>query len=116
MTVIIFIIVLAILIFVHEFGHFIAARACGIRVDAFALGFGPKIWSHKSGETEYSIRILPLGGFVKIFGEDPNEENTSGPDSSRSFVNKPRWQQAIVLASGVLCNFIFALQANLTLF
>jgi len=108
MTVIIFIIVLAILIFVHEFGHFIAARACGIRVDAFALGFGPKIWSHKSGETEYSIRILPLGGFVKIFGEDPNEENTSGPDSSRSFVNKPRWQQAIVLASGVLCNFIFA--------
>ncbi len=116
MTVIIFIIVLAILIFVHEFGHFLAARACGIRVDAFALGFGPKIISWRSkakngkpaGETEYSLRLIPFGGFVRIFGENPDEENMHGPDAARSFVNKPRWQQVIVLAAGVLCNFIFA--------
>ncbi len=110
MTIIIFIIVLAILVFVHEFGHFMAARACGIRVDAFAIGFGPKMFSWRSerGETEYSIRLIPFGGFVKIFGENPDEENTHGPDSSRSFVNKPRWQQVIVLVAGVACNFIFA--------
>lgn len=108
MTIIIFIIVLAILIFVHEFGHFVMARAFGIRVDAFSLGFGPKILSWKRGETEYSLRIIPFGGYVKIFGEDPGEENINGPDASRSFVHKPKWQQAIVLASGVLCNFIFA--------
>ena len=121
MTILIFIVILAILVFVHEFGHFIAARACGIRVDAFALGFGPRIFSWKfknktgksvgflgAGETEYSIRLIPFGGFVKIFGENPDEENTHGPEAKRSFVNKPKWQQVIVLASGVLCNFIFA--------
>lgn len=110
MTVIIFLIVLAVLIFVHEFGHFIAARSFGIRVDAFALGFGPKLlsWKSKKSETEYSLRIIPFGGYVKIFGESPDEESISGPDSKRSFVNKPRWQQAIVLAAGITCNFIFA--------
>ncbi len=119
MTIIIFIIVLAILIFVHEFGHFIMARAFGIKVNAFALGFGPKIFSWRShkknssgeivqGETEYSLRIIPFGGYVKIYGEDPNEENINGPDAARSFVHKKRWQQAIVLAAGVLGNFIFA--------
>lgn len=115
-TIITFIIVLAILIFVHELGHFIAARIFGIRVDAFALGFGPKIisWKFPSkhvttiNDTEYSIRLIPFGGFVKIFGETPDAESMVGPDASRSFVNKPRWQQAIVLAAGVLCNFIFA--------
>ncbi len=119
MTIIIFLIVLAILIFVHEFGHFVAARSFGIRVDAFALGFGPKLFAWRTsnkdasghivkGETEYSIRLIPFGGFVKIFGENPDDENTHGPDAKRSFVNKPRWQQAVVLAAGVICNFIFA--------
>ena len=116
MTAIIFLIVLAILIFVHELGHFIAARLCGIRVDAFALGFGPKLISWRfptkhvitQGETEYSIRLIPFGGYVKIFGENPDYESVSGPDAHRSFVNKPRWQQVIVLAAGVIFNFIFA--------
>lgn len=116
MTVLLFIIVLAVLIFVHELGHFLAARACGIRVDEFSIGFGPKLFSWrfpskhvlKTGETVYSIRAIPFGGFVKIFGENPDYDSTHGPDSSRSFVNKPRWQQSIVLASGVAFNFIFA--------
>ncbi len=108
MTVIIFIIVLLILIFVHELGHFLAAKALGIRVDEFALGFPPKIWSKKIGETEYSLNIVPFGGFVKIFGENPDEESLNGLDKDRSMVNKPRWAQAIVLVAGVFFNFVFA--------
>lgn len=108
MTVIIFLIVLALLIFVHELGHFLAARACGIRVDEFALGFGPKIFSKKVGETKYALNLIPFGGYVKIFGENPDDESISGPDSARSFVNKPKWQQVIVLFAGILFNFIFA--------
>lgn len=107
MTVILFLIVLAILIFVHELGHFLAARAFGIRVDEFALGFGPKIWSKVKGETKYALNLVPFGGYVKIFGENPDEASISGPDSARSFVNKPKWQQMIVLAAGVFFNFIF---------
>jgi regulator of sigma E protease len=107
MTVIIFLIVLAVLIFVHELGHFLTARMFGIRVDEFALGFGPKVIGFKRGETVYNINLIPFGGFVKIFGENPNEESLNGPDSSRSFINKPRWQQAVVLVAGVTFNFIF---------
>lgn len=108
LTIIIFLIVLAALIFVHELGHFLAARSFGIRVDEFALGFGPRLWSYKSGETTYAINAIPFGGFVKIFGEDPDEESLRGPDSRRSFANVSRWKQAIVLVSGVLGNFVFA--------
>lgn len=108
LTAIIFLIVLAILIFVHELGHFLAARACGIRVDAFALGFGPRIFSWKVKETEYALNAIPFGGYVKIFGENPDDESLRGPDAHRSFVNKARWQQAIVLVAGVFFNFIFA--------
>ncbi|MFA6404391.1 MAG: site-2 protease family protein [Candidatus Paceibacterota bacterium] len=108
MTVIIFILVLAVLIFVHELGHFLVARAFKIRVDAFKIGFGPRILSWKRGETEYGLNLIPFGGYVKIFGENPDVESMSGPDASRSFVNKPRWQQALVLFAGVFFNFLFA--------
>ncbi|MCX6718904.1 MAG: site-2 protease family protein, partial [Candidatus Taylorbacteria bacterium] len=107
-TVIIFLIVLAVLIFVHELGHFLLARTCGIRVDAFALGFGPKLISWKRGETLYSLNLIPFGGYVKIFGENPDSDSISGPDSKRSFVNKPRWKQAIVFVAGISFNFLFA--------
>jgi regulator of sigma E protease len=108
MTVIIFLIVLAVLIFVHELGHFVFARLCGIRVDAFKIGFGPKIFSWRRGETEYGINWIPFGGYVKIHGENPDEDSMHGPDASRSFVNKPRWRQVIVLVAGVLFNVLFA--------
>lgn len=107
-TIIIFLIVLAVLIFVHELGHFVFAKWFGIRVDAFKIGFGPKIFAWKKGETEYGVNWIPFGGFVKIFGENPDDENTHGPDSARSFVNKNRWKQALVLVAGVLFNFLFA--------
>ena len=108
MTVIIFLIVLAVLIFVHELGHFIFARMNGIRVDSFKIGFGPRLIHWTKGETEYGLNLIPFGGFVKIFGENPDEENTFGPDKDRSFVHKNRWRQAAVLVAGVLFNFIFA--------
>ncbi len=108
MTVILFIIILAILILVHEFGHFIVAKKTGMRVDEFGIGFPPKLFSIKKGETEYSINLIPLGGFVKIFGEDPDDESISGSDSHRSMVNKPRYIQALAIGAGVTFNLIFA--------
>ena len=108
MSIIIFIVVLLVLVLAHEWGHFFSAKKFGIRVDEFGFGFPPKIASIKKGETEYSFNLLPIGGFVKIYGENPDEENTNGPDAARSFVNKPRWQQMIVLFAGIFMNFILA--------
>ena len=98
-TILIFLVVLAVLIFVHELGHFLSAKLFGIRVDEFAIGFPPQIVSWKKGETKYVLNLIPFGGYVKIFGENPDEESISGADSKRSFVNAKRWKQAIVLLS-----------------
>ncbi len=108
MSALIFFIVLAILVLVHECGHFLFAKRFGIRVDEFGLGFPPKIWGKKYGETEYTINWIPFGGFVRIFGENPDEESLNGPDAKRAMVHKPRWKQAIVLFGGILFNFLFA--------
>ena len=108
MNILIFFVVLLVLVVVHEFGHFSMAKYFGIRVDEFGFGFPPKLFGIKKGETEYTFNLLPIGGFVKIFGENPDDENTNGPDRERSFVNKPRWQQAIVLVAGVAANFLLA--------
>lgn len=108
MTVIIFILVLGALVFVHELGHFLAAKKLGVRVDEFAIGFPPKLFGKKYGETRYVINLLPIGGYVKIFGEDPDDESTTGPDSARSFVHKPWWAQSIILLAGIFGNIIFA--------
>ncbi len=108
MSILIFIIILAVLILVHEFGHFIVAKKNGIRVDEFGIGFPPKLYGKKFGETEYTLNLFPIGGFVKIFGETPNEESISGPDSRRSFVHKPKWVQAAVISAGVFFNILLA--------
>ncbi|MEX0931308.1 MAG: site-2 protease family protein [Candidatus Paceibacterota bacterium] len=107
-TLILFIAILAILVFVHELGHFLVAKRSGIRVDEFGLGFPPRIWGIKKGETLYSINAIPFGGFVKIFGENPDEEAVSGEDSKRSFINQNRMTQAAVLVAGVTFNLLFA--------
>ncbi len=107
-TIILFIIILALLILTHEIGHFVTAKWAKIRVDEFGLGLPPRIWGIKKGETIYSINWLPLGGFVKIFGENPDEESLTGSDSSRSLVNRPKWVQAIVLVAGVTLNLVLA--------
>ncbi|HRH25962.1 MAG TPA: site-2 protease family protein [Candidatus Paceibacterota bacterium] len=107
-TVILFLIVLSVLIFVHELGHFVTAKLFGMRVDEFALGFPPRIFAWKKGETEYALNALPIGGYVRIHGENPSEESLTGSDSNRSFTSKPRWMQAIVLLAGVTFNILFA--------
>lgn len=108
MSIVIFIIMLLVLVLVHEAGHFFTAKKFGIRVDEFGFGFPPKLFGIKKGETEYTFNLLPIGGFVKIFGESPDEESLNGPDRDRSFINKPKWQQAIVLLAGVASNFLLA--------
>lgn len=105
MSILIFILVLVALIVVHELGHFIAAKLSGMRVDEFGLGYPPKAWGKKIGETEYTLNWLPFGGFVKIYGEDPEPGMPALP---RSFTSKPRVLQAAVLIAGIAMNLLFA--------
>jgi regulator of sigma E protease len=108
MSILIFIIILLVLVVSHEFGHFIVAKKSGIRVDEFAFGMKPRLFSIKRGEIEYSINALPIGGYVKIFGENPDEESIDGKDKERSMVHKSAWTQAAVLIAGVAMNFLIA--------
>ncbi len=108
MSIILFIIILGALVFVHELGHFLIAKASGVRVDEFGLGFPPRITSITRGETRYSINAIPFGGFVRIFGENPEDALESPEDADRSFTSKSRWKQAAILVAGVTFNIIFA--------
>lgn len=103
LTVIIFIAVISILIFVHELGHFVVAKRAGMRVDEFGFGFPPLLWGFTKGETRYSINWIPFGGFVKIYGEDGDDRSQPRSFGSKSFSAR----MAVVLA-GVVMNFIFA--------
>jgi len=103
-----FIIVLGVLIFVHEFGHFITAKLFNIKVLKFSLGFGPQIVAKQFGETEYRIGILPLGGYVKMLGEQPGEE-ISGEDRDRSFSDQPVFKRFLVVLAGPLFNLLSAI-------
>ncbi len=107
LSTLIFLAILVVLVVVHEFGHFIVAKMAGIRVDEFAFGFPPKIIGRKIGETEYRVNLLPIGGYVKIYGEDPSAM-LDDADKARSFVHKPRYIQAAVLVAGVVMNIITA--------
>jgi len=104
-TIIAAILILGILIFAHEFGHFIAAKKSGVRVEEFGFGFPPRIFSFKRGETVYSLNLIPVGGFVKIYGEERGEKESK---SKFAFYNKPHWQRAIILCAGVLMNLLVA--------
>ncbi|MEK7579554.1 MAG: RIP metalloprotease RseP [Patescibacteria group bacterium] len=110
MSIILFIIVLAVLILVHEVGHFLAARSVGARVDEFGIGFPPRLWSFKpkGSETTYSINAIPFGGYVKIFGEDAHDASLAPEDTSRSLAHKSKLKQIWVLAAGVVFNILFA--------
>ncbi|MEX0933814.1 MAG: RIP metalloprotease RseP [Candidatus Paceibacterota bacterium] len=108
MSLFIFFIILVVLILVHEFGHFIVAKKSGIRVDEFGIGFPPKLFGKKYGETEYTINALPFGGFVKIFGETLDEESLEGSERERSLVHKPKYVQAGVIVAGVFFNILLA--------
>ena len=107
MYVTIFIVSLIVVIMIHEFGHFITAKAFGMRAEKFFLGFGPTLWSVQKGETEYGVKLIPAGGFVKISGMSSYEETEPG-DEGRRFFEKPAWQRLIVLVAGSVTHFIVA--------
>ena len=102
-TIIIFLLVLTLLIAVHELGHFLAAKLFKIRVDEFAIGFPPRLFQVMIAKTRFALNLIPLGGYVKIHGENPEDEL-----SSDSILAKPRWQQVVVLVAGVSFNIILA--------
>ncbi|AUT03957.1 RIP metalloprotease RseP [Nostoc sp. CENA543] len=106
MSVLAAIAVLAVLILVHEFGHFIAARSQGIHVNRFSLGFGPVLWKYQGPETEYAIRAFPLGGFVGFPDDDPDSDIP--PNDPNLLRNRPILDRAIVISAGVIANLIFA--------
>ncbi len=102
-SIIISVVLIGILVIAHEYGHFIAAKKSGILVEEFSIGMGAKIFSRQIGETEFSIRLLPLGGFCRM--QDEEEDGTVGP---RSFMNKSVWIRFIVMAAGPFMNFLLA--------
>src|SRR5688572_29888374 len=101
-----FLFVLGVLIFVHELGHFLMARRIGVRVLTFSLGFGPKLLSFKRGDTEYAISAIPLGGYVKMAGENPEDARTGAADE---FLSKGKWQRFQVLVMGPVMNLLLAI-------
>jgi membrane-associated protease RseP (regulator of RpoE activity) len=118
-----FVLALVLAIFLHEGGHFTTAKLFGMKVERFFLGFGPTVWSFRRGETEYGVKALPLGGFCKIAGMSPYENDANFLEEDRSagapaaepapperqFRNKPAWQRAIVLAAGSITHFLVAI-------
>jgi regulator of sigma E protease len=98
--------VLGVLVFVHEFGHYAVAKLCGVRVEIFSLGFGKRLWGFRRGDTDYRISALPLGGYVKMAGENPMEERTGDPGE---FTSHPRWQRFLIAIAGPAANIILAI-------
>jgi membrane-associated protease RseP (regulator of RpoE activity) len=106
MSVLAVILLLAVLIFVHELGHFLAARLQGIYANRFSIGFGPILWKYQGEQTEYALRALPLGGFVGFPDDDP--DSTIPPNDPNLLKNRPVLDRAIVISAGVIANLVFA--------
>ena len=98
--------VLGVLVFVHEFGHYAVAKLFGVRVEVFSLGFGKRLWGFRRGDTDYRLSLLPLGGYVKMAGENPMEERTGDPGE---FTSHPRWQRFLIAIAGPTMNIILAI-------
>jgi len=115
-TILVFLVILTVLVLIHELGHFITAKIFGIKVEEFGLGFPPKVFGKKRGETLYSINALPIGGFVKLYGEDDagggkvakSKQVSKDEDIDRAFFAKPIWQRIVVVTAGVAMNFLLA--------
>jgi regulator of sigma E protease len=99
-------VVLGVLVLVHEWGHFVVAKLCGVRVDVFSIGFGTRLWGKKRGDTMYQIAALPLGGYVKMAGDNPVEERTGDP---HEYLSRPRWQRFLVVIAGPCMNILLTL-------
>jgi regulator of sigma E protease len=107
--ILIFIIFLGPLVFFHELGHFLFARLFGVKVEVFSIGFGPKIFKKKFGETEYAVSAIPLGGYVKMYGDDPfNKDDIPEAERARSFTHQNKWARFWIVMGGPLANFILA--------
>jgi regulator of sigma E protease len=104
------VIVLGVMILIHEFGHFMAAKYFGVRVLTFSIGFGPRLFGVQKGDTDYRVSALPLGGYVKMAGDDPSQERVGDPGE---FLSKPRWQRMIIVVMGPTMN-VFLAVASLT--
>ena len=110
-----FIVLIGVMVVVHEFGHFAVAKLCGVRVEAFSFGFGPRRFGYKYGDTDYKVCLLPLGGFVKMTGESP-EQNLEAPgthtvelpDDPGALTSHPRWQRMLIGVAGPFSNFVLA--------
>src|SRR5215472_6228202 len=115
-AIIAFIVLIGIMVVVHEFGHLALAKLCGVRVEAFSVGFGPRLFGIKRGDTDYKVCLLPLGGYVKMTGETPDQiqagdtpaEARSADHDAGSFTNHPRWQRMLIGVAGPVANFILA--------
>lgn len=118
-----FIVLVGVMVIVHEFGHFTVAKLCKVRVEAFSFGFGPRLFGFKIGETDYKVCLLPLGGFVKMTGESP-EQNLEAPGSQvenrpedpGAFMSHPRWQRILIGLAGPMFNFLLTLALMLFYF
>jgi regulator of sigma E protease len=124
LTIIIFLLILTVLVLIHELGHFIVTKKLGIKVEEFGFGFPPRVFSRKIGETLYSFNLLPIGGFVKLYGEDEagagklkpsasgdlpaGRQGKPSADLNRAFFARPIWQRALVVVAGVVMNFALA--------
>jgi regulator of sigma E protease len=114
-----FVVLLGVMVVVHEFGHFAVAKLCGVRVEAFSVGFGPRLFGIKYGDTDYKICLLPLGGYVKMTGETPDagvagsmeDDNPALVSDPGSFTAHPRWQRMLIGVAGPVANFILAFVA-----
>ncbi len=104
--IIVFVLVLGAMVVIHEFGHFIVAKFFGIRVEVFSVGFGKRLWGVKKGDTDYRVSLIPLGGYVKMAGENLDEQRTGAPDE---FMSKPKWQRLCVAVAGPAMNILTAL-------
>src|ERR1700690_445262 len=105
-TIFIMAIVLGFMILIHEFGHYAAAKYFGVRVEGFSIGFGKRLLGFTHGETDYRIAAIPLGGYVKMSGENPMDERSDDP---REFMNHPRWHRFIIAIAGPAMNILLAI-------
>ncbi len=108
-TLLLFLVTFTLIVAVHEFGHYATARALGMKVLEFAIGFGPRLVGWRKGEIDYTVRAIPFGGYVRILGQDDFAIHQEGEGDPRAFTSKPWWSQAIVLVAGVTMNVVLAL-------
>src|ERR1043166_9657163 len=101
-----FVVGLGFLIFVHEAGHFVVAKFFGVRVLVFSFGFGKRLFGFRRGDTDYRVSLIPLGGYVRMAGDNPEENQTGDP---QEFLSKPKWQRFLILFAGPAMNIIIAI-------